>query len=96
MTVFYHGPCARITHEVFETRTPNYQLFPIRDLAGIHLVRETDRSIMATPWARAGSTALVLAAIIAGARAGLHVLRRVRSSNGSEVIDNRVGVPAGR
>jgi hypothetical protein len=69
MTVFYHGPCARITHEVFETRTPNYQIFPIRDLAGIHIVRDTDRSILATPLARAASTALVLAAIIAGSLA---------------------------
>ena len=36
------------------------------------------------------------AAIISGARAGLDVLRRVRSGNGSETTDNRVGVPAGR
>jgi hypothetical protein len=69
MTVFYHGPCARITHEVFETRIPNYQLFPIRDLARIHLVRDTNRSIMGTPLARAGSAVLVLAAIIAGSLA---------------------------
>jgi hypothetical protein len=67
MTVFYYGPSARITHEVFETRIPNYQLFPIRDLAGIHIVRDQQRPIMATPWARAGSAAMVLAAIIAGA-----------------------------
>jgi len=69
MTVFYYGPSARITHEVFESRTPNYQIFPIRDLAGVHIVRETDRSIMGTPLARAGSAVLVLAAIIAGATA---------------------------
>ncbi|GIH05966.1 hypothetical protein Rhe02_40330 [Rhizocola hellebori] len=67
MTVFYHGPCARITHEVFETRIPRFQLFPIRDLGGIHIVREAERTIMGTPWARAGSTVMVLAAIIAGA-----------------------------
>ena len=67
MTVFYHGQCARITHEVFETRMPSYQLFPIRDLADIHLVRDTNPSLMRTPWARAGSAALVLAAIIVGA-----------------------------
>lgn len=67
MTVFYHGPSARITHEVFETRIPAYQLFPIRDLTGIHITRETEPSILGTPWAKAGSTAMVLVAIVVGA-----------------------------
>ena len=67
MTVFYHGPSARITHEVFETRIPDYRLFPIRDLTGIHIIRETEPSILGTPWAKAGSTAMVLVAIVVGA-----------------------------
>ena len=69
MTVFYHGPSARITHEVFETRIPEYRLFPIRDLTGIHIIRETERSILATPWARAASTVMVVVAIAVGAAA---------------------------
>ena len=66
MTVFYLGPSARITDEVFETRGSHYQLFPIRDLAGIHIIREQRRSVAGTPLARAGSLLLVLTAIVAG------------------------------
>jgi hypothetical protein len=69
MTVFYHGPDARITHEVFETRRPTYQLFPIRELAAIHITRERQRSLAGTPVGRAASLALVVTAIVAGAAA---------------------------
>jgi len=40
MSVYYLGRDARITHEVFESRCPQYQCFLIRDLEYVHTVQE--------------------------------------------------------
>jgi hypothetical protein len=39
VTLFYEGPCARITHEAFEVRYPYPQSFAIPDLRYVHMVR---------------------------------------------------------
>jgi hypothetical protein len=44
MTVFYQGPCAHITHEVFEARYPYYRSFMIRDIRHLYLARRAARS----------------------------------------------------
>lgn len=43
MTVFYQGPRAHVTHEVFETRYPDYRCFMIRDIRHLYLARRADR-----------------------------------------------------
>ena len=40
MVLYYRGPEARITHEVFELIQPTRQLFVIRELEYVHKVRE--------------------------------------------------------
>lgn len=39
VTVFYRGPCAHITHEVFESRCPYHRRYNIRDIRQIYLAR---------------------------------------------------------
>jgi hypothetical protein len=38
MTVFYLGPRALVTHDVFEVRGPQQQRFPIRELTHVRIV----------------------------------------------------------
>jgi hypothetical protein len=40
MTLFYRGPQARITHEVFESRCPSHQSYLIYELEYVHTVQE--------------------------------------------------------
>lgn len=56
MTVFYRGPCALITHKVFETRCPVYQSFDLCDLYLVHVVERTAEPPAAVSSARVGST----------------------------------------
>jgi len=39
MTVFYRGPCAYVTHEVFEVHCPYYRQYLIRDIRDPYLAR---------------------------------------------------------
>lgn len=67
MTVFYRGPCARITHEVLEVWCPTYRWFAIRDLSHVYTVEQaTDPpppidSIKTGSTGVAGASALVIA-----------------------------------
>lgn len=38
MTVFYRGPCVRITYRAFEVWRPQYRVFIIRELRHVHSV----------------------------------------------------------
>lgn len=67
MTVFYRGPCAQITHEVFETRSPVCQSFYIRELTGIHIVETRTRQRTGTTVVKA--LAIGLAAVVAAVAA---------------------------
>lgn len=59
MTLFYRGPQARITHEVFESRCPHHQLYLIRELEYVHAVRaEPVRILVASTPVRVCSTGL--------------------------------------
>jgi hypothetical protein len=40
MTVFYPGPCVRVTHKVFEAHHPSYRSFVIRELRHVHVIQE--------------------------------------------------------
>lgn len=46
MTIFYRGPCARITHEVFELRVPCRHTFAIRELYGACAIRGRTRALL--------------------------------------------------
>lgn len=69
MTVFYQGPCARVTHEVFETRSPHHRRFMIRDIRHLYLAsrardpNESDRAQIRTGSAGVASVAAVAAAV---------------------------------
>jgi Family of unknown function (DUF6232) len=39
MVLFYRGPEARITHEVFESKRPTHHLYAIRELEYVHTIR---------------------------------------------------------
>lgn len=41
MTLFYRGPGALITHEVFVSRRPSYRQFAVRELKQVHVHRES-------------------------------------------------------
>jgi hypothetical protein len=41
MTLFYRGPGALITHDVFMSRQPNYRQFAVRDLKQVHTQRQS-------------------------------------------------------
>jgi hypothetical protein len=74
MTVFYQGPCAYVTHEVFETHCPYVRRFMIRDIRHPYSVRRPARPT--TPdrtQLRAGSAGAAGAAALAAA-AGWPVL----------------------
>lgn len=66
MTVFYQGPLAYITHEVFETRSPHLRSFAVRDIGHLFQAHRTggaaptqDRTQV-----RAGSAGLAGAAAV--------------------------------
>ena len=40
MVLFYRGPEARITHEVFESLYPTHAVYPIAELRYVHTVRQ--------------------------------------------------------
>ena len=68
MTVFYQGPCAHITHEVFEARYPHYRCFKIRDIRHLYLARRaTQPGASDRAQIRAGSAGLAGAAAVAAA-----------------------------
>jgi hypothetical protein len=75
MTLFYPGPGARITHEVFEAHAP-YGLYPIHELRLLHVSRRT-----ATETA-VGSTPVT---VCSTALAGLSV---VVAAAGSQIFDS--------
>jgi Family of unknown function (DUF6232) len=37
--LYYRGPCALITHDVYEVRAPVRETFPIRDLRSIQIIQ---------------------------------------------------------
>jgi hypothetical protein len=68
MTVFYEGPGAHITHEVFETRWPHHRSFMIRDIRHLYLARRSSGSgAPDRAQIRAGSAGLAGAAAVAAA-----------------------------
>ncbi|HEY8474926.1 MAG TPA: DUF6232 family protein [Natronosporangium sp.] len=58
MTVFYRGPCVRVTHEVFETRCPHYRAFYLPDLRDIEVMEFTVDPPATVASARVGSTGM--------------------------------------
>jgi hypothetical protein len=68
MTVFYRGPCARITHEVFEARSPCYRRFMIRDIRHLYLAsRAREPGVSDRAQLRAGSAGIASVAAVAAA-----------------------------
>jgi hypothetical protein len=65
MTVFYRGPCALITHKVFETRCPVYQSFDLCDLYLVQVVERTAQPPATVSSARVGSTGVAGATAVA-------------------------------
>jgi Family of unknown function (DUF6232) len=69
MVVYYRGPDARITDEVFESHQPTYQRFAIAELAYLHTVKEeavfvaaASNSVRVCSAGASGVTALVAVA----------------------------------
>ncbi len=80
MTLFYRGPCAIVTHEVFVARCPSYQTYAIRELHQIHTVTETmPQSLASSTAIRVGSTAFVAASALV-ATSGWFVLGQLSLS----------------
>jgi hypothetical protein len=66
MTVFYEGPCAHITHEVFEARCPHHRYFMIRDIRRLYLAhRPAGSGAPGRSQIRAGSAGIAGAAAVA-------------------------------
>lgn len=64
MPILYRGPCAQITQEVFEVRSPACESFPIRELTLIHIVQHrSDPLRIGSTLAKIGSTALAAIAV---------------------------------
>ena len=73
MTLFYRGPSARITHEVFETHTPYYQSYLISELYLAHVIREPIADVaMGSPTVRVCSSAMSGLSVVVAA-IGSHV-----------------------
>lgn len=70
MSVYYRGPCARITHVTFEVWCPFHRVFAVRDLRQVCVV-EVHRGSM-TP-VTAGSSGLAGVAVVVVATEGLDV-----------------------
>jgi Family of unknown function (DUF6232) len=73
MTVFYRGPCAHITHEVFESRCPYHRRYMIRDIRQIYLARRardaaySDRRVSSAGMAGVAAVAVALGGPALGA-----------------------------
>jgi hypothetical protein len=65
MAIFYRGPCARITHEVFERRCPPSRSFFLDELRQVHVVEWAVEPPAAVSSARIGSTSVAGAAAVA-------------------------------
>jgi hypothetical protein len=65
MTIFYRGPCVRITHKVFETRCPTYRSFLIAELRDVRVMERAADPPAAVNSARAGSTGVAGAMAVA-------------------------------
>jgi hypothetical protein len=65
MTIFYRGPCVRITHKVFETRCPAYRCFLLDGLEQVRVVEWTIEPPAAIHSARIGSTSVAGATAVA-------------------------------
>lgn len=64
MTIFYRGPCVRITHEVIEVRCPIQQSFALRDLSHVRVAeRSTEPAMLGM--VRTGSTGVAGATAVA-------------------------------
>jgi hypothetical protein len=67
MTIFYRGPCVRITHKVFQTRCPTYRSFLLANLRRVQVVERSADSAAAIRSAGVGSAGVAGAlAVIAG------------------------------
>lgn len=64
MTLFYIGPCVRITHAKFEVRWPSHRSFAIRDLRYVHVTQDRVPVTGSVGQIRAGSTSLAGAAAV--------------------------------
>jgi hypothetical protein len=56
MTIFYRGPCVRITHKVFETLCPTYQAFALRDIFFVEVVERAAEPASPVSTLRTGSS----------------------------------------
>jgi hypothetical protein len=65
MTIFYRGPCVRITHKVFENRCPTRRSFLIEELREVRVVTRAADAPAAVSSARAGSTGMAGAVAVA-------------------------------
>lgn len=65
MTIFYRGPCVRITHKVFENRCPTRRSFHIEDLSEICVVVRGAGPPAPVGSARIGSTGVAGAVAVA-------------------------------
>ncbi len=63
MTVFYRGPLAHITHEVFQARSPVRESFPIRELRAIHIVQSSPSGRPGSVWLTLGGLTIGVIAI---------------------------------
>jgi hypothetical protein len=61
MTVYYRGPCARVTHEMFEVWCPRYRSIPIRELRDVRVVRGGSDPIVVRSTSLAGAAAAAFA-----------------------------------
>lgn len=63
MTVFYRGPLAHITHEVFQAQSPVRESFPIRELRAIHIVQSSRPHHPGSVWLTLGGMTIGVIAI---------------------------------
>jgi hypothetical protein len=61
MHVYYRGPCARVTLDLFEVWCPQYRAFPIRELYDVQVVRGGSDPIVVRSTSLAGAVAAVFA-----------------------------------
>lgn len=65
MPVFYRGPCAHITHRVFDVRTPVPRRFALRGLSAVHIVELVPEHGATGATARLYATGTAGAAVLA-------------------------------
>ncbi|HEX2356282.1 MAG TPA: DUF6232 family protein [Micromonosporaceae bacterium] len=61
MALYYRGPCARITDELFEVWCPHYRAFPVRELRNVRVVRGGSDPIAVRSTSLAGAAAAAFA-----------------------------------